>query len=94
MDNQKILSYVNSTDVSSYLSRIQYNFTSAEAAWLVAHCEHLTLEERHEAWKEIIASMPDCRLESIAYHSKEGLFDRLHEVLRKVIAFDLINLNP
>lgn len=89
MDNQTICAFVNSKDVRSYLAEINYQFTPAEAAWLVAKCEHLTMEERHTAWEDIIDTMPDCKEESVHWTTEEsGLYDSLHGILRKVIAMD------
>ena len=64
MDNKKICGFVNSKDISSHLADIGYQFSSAEAAWLVANCDHITLAERHDAWQDISETMPDCALES------------------------------
>ena len=83
-----ILHYINSSDVRHYLEEINYSFTPVEAAWIVAQCERITLQDRHDAWQEIIDTMPDCRLESIAHYSKNGLFDSLHTVLHKLIMID------
>ncbi len=89
MDNQTICSFVNSKDIRSHLAKINYQFTSAEAAWLVAQCRRLTLEERHDAWRDIMETMPDCALESGQW-PYANVF--LHDVLRKVIEIERNNL--
>ena len=33
---------------------------SAYTAWLMKQDKSMTFEEKHKAWKEIIATMPDC----------------------------------
>ena len=83
-----ILHYINSSDVRHYLEETNYSFTPVEAAWIIARCERITLQDRHDAWQEIINTMPDCRLESIAHYSEKDLFDSLHTVLRKMILID------
>ena len=89
MDNQTICGFVNSKDVRSYLSEINYQFTPTEAAWLAARCKRLTLEERHAAWRDIMDTIPDCALESPHWASVDV---RLHDVLRRVIEMDRNNL--
>lgn len=63
MNHQQICEFVNSKDVRKYLKGIGYEFSTPQAAWLVHRCRGLTMEERHEAWREIIRDMPDCAVE-------------------------------
>ena len=90
MDNQTICGFVNSKDVGSYLAEINYQFSPAEAAWIVAQCRRLTLEARHAAWQDIMDTTPDCALESGQWPSADV---RLHDVLRRVIEMDRNNLS-
>ena len=62
MNNQNdyILQFVNSRDIRKYLGEIGYTFSALEAAWLIWQCRDSTLEERHRAWRRIIAKYPDC----------------------------------
>ena len=55
--------YINSKDVRSYAEEIEYHFSTPEAAFLVYHSDGKTLEERMQAWQEIISTMPDCQIE-------------------------------
>ena len=41
--------------------------SAAKAAWLIKQDNILTLEEKHKAWMEIIATMPDCAFISEDY---------------------------
>lgn len=67
MNNDKILSYINSKDIRQHLKNIQYSFNSVETAWLIYQCQHLTIEEKHQEWRELISAMPDMSLESRAW---------------------------
>ena len=51
--------YINSCDIRNHHRKIGYQYNALEAAWLVYWCRHITLEEKHEAWKWIINNMPD-----------------------------------
>ena len=55
----EILTFVNSKDIRKHLKEIGYQFNALEAAWLVWQSRDSTLEERHIAWKQIIAKYPD-----------------------------------
>lgn len=57
-----IFSFVNSKDIREYLRKIEYQFNSLEAAWLIYMCHHLTYEEKKTAWKQVISTMPDCEI--------------------------------
>lgn len=58
-----ILRFINSKDIRKYLRDINYEFNSLEAAWLIYKCCDATINEKHEAWNELIKSMPDCKIE-------------------------------
>ncbi len=89
MNNRTMCGFINSKDVRCYLEETGYAFSHAEAAWLAANCDHLTMEERHSAWREIMDTMPDCRLESVHWAYAEGeLYASLHGVLHKLMALD------
>ena len=51
--------YINSQDVREYHRKIDYKYSSLEAAWLVYMCDSITLSEKHRAWKWIINNMSD-----------------------------------
>lgn len=57
-----IFSFVNSKDIREYLRKIEYQFNSLEAAWLIYWCHHLTYEEKKTAWKQVISTLPDCEI--------------------------------
>lgn len=57
-----ITSFINSSDIRDYHHEIGYQYNALEAAWLVYHCGHVTLAEKHAAWKWIIDTLPDTSL--------------------------------
>ena len=44
--NQEICRFVNSKDIRQHLLDINYEFTTAEASWLVYECRNATLQEK------------------------------------------------
>ena len=58
-----ILNFINSKDIREHLKAINYEFNSLEAAWLIYHSRNATIEEKHAAWRELINTMPDCKIE-------------------------------
>ena len=70
--------FVNSPDVREYLRKIRYEFSPAEAAWLVYMSRSATLKEKHAAWQTIIDTMPDSAIE-IGHGDKQS---SLHIFLR------------
>ena len=84
MNNQEICRFINSKDIKKYLMETGYNFTTAEAAWLIYQCESATLSEKIEAWEVIIKTMPDQSIDS-------PHFEKPYESIHKVIS-DFINL--
>lgn len=56
----EISRFMNSKDVAEHFREVGFEPNAAEAAYLVEICESATLEEKIEAWQEIIDTMPDC----------------------------------
>ena len=81
-----IFQYINSKDIRAHLESIGYRFNALEAAWLVYQHRGITMDERHAAWREIIDTMPDMRVE-FADDSREP-FESLHQLLRDYIAME------
>lgn len=54
-----IYPYINSRTIREYLKKIEYKFDPMLCAYLVWQSERHTMKEKHEAWKQIIRSMPD-----------------------------------
>ena len=58
-----IYKFVVSNSIRNYLKRINYKFSTQEAAFWVWYCETATLEEKLGAWEEIINTMPNCSMQ-------------------------------
>ena len=57
-----IYRFIDSRDMREHLQKLNYSFTTPEAAFLVYWCKAATLEERIAAWREIIGTMPNCAM--------------------------------
>ena len=73
-----IYNFINSKDIYRYLHSINYEFSPLECAWLIWQSRRATVNDRHEAWSEIINTMPDCEIPNC----KESL----HTFLRNLIS--------
>lgn len=58
-----IYRFLDSKDIRAHLQSLQYDFTLPEAAFLIWQCATAALSEKHAAWRELIQTMPDCRME-------------------------------
>ena len=73
-----IYNFINSKDIDRYLRSINYEFSPLECAWLIWQSRRATVNDRHEAWSEIINTMPDCEIPNYK--------DSLHTFLRNLIS--------
>ena len=85
-----IYNFIESKDIREHLQSLNYQFTAAEAAFLVYQSENRSLPEKFAAWEEIIETMPDCSL--------PGSGDRMdipsvHGFLREYVALQRRILN-
>lgn len=78
-----IYTFINSKDIRDYLKKIHYNFTPVEAAWLVWQCESITLQEKHNAWNEIIETTPD-----VSFETNKKSYDSLHKFLNEYMELE------
>ena len=85
MDNQAAYEFINSKDIREHLRKLDYPLTPVQCAFLVRQSKRHTLKEKHEAWEDIIATMPDCPVERRI--NCKG-WDSLHDMLRRYIAFE------
>jgi len=77
-----IYRFINSADIRNHLRKIGYKFSALEAAWLVWQSKFTSLKEKHDAWNEIIRTMPDCGLPKRAgTRSYPSLHDYLHRYM-------------
>lgn len=77
-----IFRFINSRDIREYLKSRNYPFTSLEAAWLIYQCRCATIKEKHEAWQELIQTMPDC---AVAERPHTARHESLHQFLKEYI---------
>ena len=54
-----IYEFFNSRDIAEHCRKIGHTFTATETAYFVWHSNHHTLADKHDAWREIIDTMPD-----------------------------------
>lgn len=80
-----VLKFVNSKDIREHLKNIGYQFSSLEAAWLIYQCRNATIKEKHQAWKELIRTMPDC---SIAKRCNTEPQESLHVFLNEYMKIE------
>lgn len=77
-----IFRFINSRDIRECLKIRNYPFTSLEAAWLIYQCRCATIKEKHEAWQELIQTMPDC---AVAERPHTAHHESLHQFLKEYI---------
>ena len=58
-----IFKFINSVAVADHLKSIDYKFSTIEKAFLVFQAENVTLKEKHEAYRDIIATESDTKIE-------------------------------
>lgn len=84
-----IYQYINSAAMRKHLKDIGYQFNTLEAAWLIYNCDRLNLCERHEAWKNVLKTMPDmavdCREWSLSQDSIHQSLIRYMETEKQII---------
>lgn len=81
----KIFEYVNSMDIRKHWQQIGYKPSSLEAAWLIWQSKNHTVEEKHEAWNEIIENAEDC---DIPYGEFSTQQPPLREFLKRYISIE------
>ena len=77
-----IFKFINSRDIREYLKQIKYEFTPQQMAWLIYYSNKTTLQEKYDAWNELIETTPDCEANTIPYY---GEAKSLHTLLKKHI---------
>lgn len=75
--------YVNSKAIGKYLRDINYRFNTKEAAWLIYQCSSISLTEKHAAWRQLMADMPDFDLgERFAFLPNNSLFELIRRYIK------------
>ena len=78
-----VFRYINSNAIREHLKEIGYKFSGFEAAWLVRNCRTASLEEKHNAWREILETYPD---EEYAALPASYSVRTLHGILKEYVA--------
>lgn len=74
-----IYEFINFNPNREYYEKNRYQFDALQSAWLVLHSYTHTIAEKHIAWQEIIATMPDMLIDE-EYS--------LHDILKNYIALE------
>mgnify|MGYP004662957455 CR=1 FL=1 len=80
-----IYKYIRSKDVKEYNEKIGHKFTATESSFLVWHNPDITLKEKHDAWRQIMAEMQD---EEVANRPNSYYAPSLFALLNKFIEND------
>ena len=80
-----IYDFVNSRDIREHWQNIGFVPNALESAWLIWHSHNHAIEAKHEAWRWIIANMPDCE---VAGKDIETPQKSLHEFLTRYMAIE------
>ena len=80
-----IYEFVNSRDISEHWEKIGFVPNALESAWLVYQSNNHTIEEKHDAWRWIIANMPDCEVTGKAIEPPQK---SLREFLTRYMAIE------
>ena len=66
-----IYPYFNSKDVAEYLEKIDFHLTAVEMARIIEYCDHINLEEKHEAFRLLIKEFPDAMITILGTSEKK-----------------------
>ena len=79
-----IYTFINSKAVANHCRRIKHQFNTIESAFLVQKSHRHTISEKHIAFVQITATMPDMPFKQ--KHACDIEFDSFHEFLRQYMA--------
>lgn len=80
-----ILEFLDSPDIKEHLRDIGYEFTTPEAAFIVARSNEKALRQKIEGWQKIIDNMPNCAI--TRWHGTLSI-PNFHVFLRDVIKWE------
>ena len=89
-----ITTFLNSKDIAEHWKKIGFVCTPVQAAYIIYESHEKSLQEKHEAWKELMETTPDCpfaegrRKEHLKRHIPEALTDSLHAFLKAYMALE------
>ena len=68
-------------------NKIGYTPSVAEVAWRIKQDKSLTFAEKHNAWKEILSTIPDCAFDSHGVYDEANV-DSVHTFLSEYMALE------
>lgn len=71
---------MSSRETQEHWNKIGYTPSAAEVAWLIKQDKSLTFAEKHNAWKEILSTIPDCAFDSHGVYDEANI-DSVHAFL-------------
>ena len=87
--------FLNSKDIAEHWRKTGFVCTPVQAAYIIWQSHEKSLQEKHEAWKELMETTPDCpfaegrRKERMVRRGiPEALTDSLHAFLRAYMALE------
>lgn len=83
-----ILDFVDSRDIREHLRSIDFQLSTIEAAYLVWFSKTATLDQKCEAWQEIVQTMPNCSLEATHAGLGRPAIPDFHAFLRWTIDYN------
>ena len=63
-----IYSYLNSPDVAEHCRKLNHPFNALESAFIVNDCLHISVQEKHRLFREIMETMPDVQIDRFQEH--------------------------
>ena len=85
-----IYNFINSKDIAAHCRNINHQFNAMEAAFIVYFNHSITLQEKHNAYHEIIETMPDME---ITKRMNCPYYKSLHGFLKEFMAIENKLLN-
>lgn len=78
-----ILQFINSKDIRKHLKKINYQFNTLEAAWLIYHSYNHSVYEKFNAYEQLMKEYPDCRVEERLHTpAQDSLFEYLKNYIK------------
>lgn len=78
-----ILQFINSNAIRNHLKKINYQFDTLEAAWLIYHSYNHSVYEKFNAYEQLMKEYPDCRVEERLHTpAQDSLFEYLKNYIK------------
>lgn len=79
----EILQFINSNAIRNHLKKINYQFDTLEAAWLIYHSYNHSVYEKFNAYEQLMKEYPDCRVEERLHTpAQDSLFEYLKNYIK------------